>query len=142
MPRLDRGRSQGFPPDYRIQLPPPTAEESRSLADWNSKKLALFAKGREDKTTIVTFSVKVYYTPEVKHQVKNLPTMVDNVIAKTNQGYKNSQIPVRVKLHCLEQTKQSEAQGMKTLPDFAFSKRDGSKLRGSALQILQTQLPF
>ena len=123
---------KAFPPDYRIQLPPPTAEESRSLADWNSKKLALFAKGREDKTTIVTFSVKVYYTPEVKQQVKNLPTMVDNVIAKTNQGYKNSQIPVRVKLHCLEQTKESEAQGMNTLLDFAFSKRDGSKLRGSA----------
>ena len=61
--------------------------------------------------------------------------MVDNVIAKTNQGYKNSQIPVRVKLHCLEQTKQSEAQGMKTLPDFAFSKRDGSKLRGSAVVV-------
>ena len=123
---------KAFPPDYRIQLPPPTAEESRSLADWNSKKLALFAKGREDKTTVVTFSVKVYYTPEVNQQVKNLPTMVDNVIAKTNQGYKNSQIPVRVKLHCLEQTKYSEAQGMNTLLDFAFSKRDGSKLRGSA----------
>ena len=59
-----------FPPDYRIQLPPPTTEESRSLAAWNSQKLALFGKGKEDKTTIVTFSVKVCYTLEVK----NLPT--------------------------------------------------------------------
>ena len=61
---------------------------------------------------------KVYYTPEVKKKVPNLPTMVDSVIGKTNQGYINS----KIRLHCLEQTEQSEAEGMNTLDTFADSK--------------------
>ena len=51
---------------------------------------------------------KVYYTPKVKKKVPNLPTMVDSVIGKTNQGYINSKIPIRIRLHCLEQTEQSK----------------------------------
>ena len=121
-----------FPTDYKVELPPATGEEKRSLSAWNSKKVALFAKGKEDKTTLVTYTVKVYYTAEVKKKVKNLPTMVDSVIGKTNQGYINSKIPIRVKLHCLEQTKTSEAEGMNTLDAFRLSKGDTVKLRGSA----------
>ena len=130
---IEEDRS-AFPTDYKVELPPATGEKERSLSAWNSKKLALFAKGKEDKTTLVTYTVKVYYTPEVKKQVKNLPTMVDSdsVIGKTNQGYINSKIPIRIKLHCLEQTKTSEKEGMNTLDAFAFSKGSGSKLRGSA----------
>ena len=123
---------ENFPTDYKVELPPASEEMSRSLAAWNSKKKALFAKGKEDKTTLVTFTVKVYYTPEVKKGVKNLAKMVENMIGKTNQGYINSKIPIRVKLHCLEQTEKSESEGMTTLRAFATSKGTGSKLRGSA----------
>jgi len=128
---IEENRS-AFPTDYKVELPPATGEKKRSLSAWNSKKLALFAKGKEDKTTLVTYSVKVYYTAEVKKKVPNLPTMVDSVIGKTNQGYINSKIPIRVKLHCLEQTEKSEAEGMNTLDTFADSKGSGSNLRGSA----------
>ena len=104
---IEENRS-AFPTDYKVELPPASGEKKRSLSAWNSKKLALFAKGKEDKTTVVTFSVKVYYTAEVKKKVPNLPTMVDSVIGKTNQGYINSKIPIRIRLHCLEQTEQSK----------------------------------
>ena len=39
---------------------------------------------------------------EMRKSVKNIATMVENVVAQTNQGYENSKIPVRVKLHCME----------------------------------------
>ena len=63
---------------------------------------------------------KVYYTPEVKKKVPNQPTN-----------------PTRIKLHCLEQTEQSEAEGMNTLDTFADSK--GAEAN---FEDLQTQLHF
>ena len=46
----------------------------------------------------------------MKKSVKNIKTLVDQVIATTNQGYINSKIPLRVTLHCLEETTKPEAQ--------------------------------
>ena len=63
---------------------------------------------------------KVYYTPEVKKKVPNQPTN-----------------PTRIKLHCLEQTEQSEAEGMNTLDTFADSKGAGANFKDP-----QTQLHF
>ena len=54
---------------------------------------------------MVIYTIKVYYTPEVKESVKNIKMMVDQVIATTN-----SKIPLRVTLHCLEETTKPEAQ--------------------------------
>merc|ERR1712083_629827 len=58
-------------------------------------------------------------------------TMVDQVIATANQGYINSKIPLRVVLHCMEETTVPEAQ-LKDLDNFAKYKGGDNSLRGSA----------
>ena len=58
---------------------------------------------------MVTYTIKIYYTPEMRKSVKNIATMVENVVAQTNQGYEDSKNLVRVKLHCMEETNLLEA---------------------------------
>jgi len=91
-----------FSLDHKVA--PPEFAEIRSDSAWAKKVGDLIKKGKTDKTTMVTYTIKIYYTPEVKKSVKNIATMVENVVDQTNQGYKNSKIPVRVKLHCMEET--------------------------------------
>jgi len=127
---IEEDRS-AFPRDHMVN--PPTGLRMRLAGtDWDSKALELLAKGTKDKTTIVTYTIKVYYTPEVMKANKDVPTMVNNIIATTNQGYINSKIPIRLKLHCLEMTKKSEAQGMNDINIFSEHKGSVTELRGSA----------
>ena len=55
-----------------------------------------------DNFTQVTYSVMFYFTPEFSFLTADIPGYIDQVIAETNQGYANSQIPVRVSRHCIE----------------------------------------
>merc|ERR1711962_1682965 len=57
--------------------------------------------GRSDSTTVVTYTVMFYYTPEFAAVTEDIPLFVSQVIAETNQGYINSGIPVRVSSHCI-----------------------------------------
>jgi hypothetical protein len=118
-----------FPLDHKVA--PPEFAEMRSDSAWARKVGDLIKKGKTDKTTMVTYTIKIYYTPEVRKSVKNIATMVENVVAQTNQGYKNSKIPVRVKLHCMEETTVPEAQ-ISDLGVFTRYKGGGNNLRGSA----------
>ena len=61
----------------------------------------LLAHGRADDTTIVEYTVTVYYTKGFKETTADPATFIDQVIAETNDGYKNSGIPLRAKLHCV-----------------------------------------
>merc|ERR1719500_911257 len=88
-----------FPEDHAV-LPPEDAE-TRSNLEWTRMASDLLERGKTDKTTVVTYTIKMYYTPEV--------SMADQMIATTNQGYINSEIPLRAKLHCLEETEEPEA---------------------------------
>merc|ERR1712156_219416 len=98
-----------FPPDHAETLPPSANvdEEMRSNVAF------LLETGKRDQTTIVTYSVMLYYTPEVRAAVESsgddLKMFVNQMIDTTNQGYINSQIPIRAKLHCLEETQEPEA---------------------------------
>ena len=63
---------------------------------------------------------------------------MDQVVAMTNQGYINSKIPIRVRLHCLEETTKPEAD-VASLTQFGKYKGGGNdlslrlkELRGSA----------
>ena len=40
-----------------------------------------------DNTTVVTYSIMLYYTPEVWDNVPDLDGFFDQVLAETNQGY-------------------------------------------------------
>merc|ERR1719186_913647 len=55
-----------------------------------------------DNTTIVTYTVKMWYTQEVEDAIPELQGFFDQVIDDTNQGYINSDIPLRVEMLCAE----------------------------------------
>ena len=92
-------------------------EEINDVRDVDMRNFnQLLAKGKTDLLSIVEYTVTVYYTRyfvtqykqctnlnirEVKKTTPDLETFIDQVIAETNDGYKNSGVPLRVKLHCL-----------------------------------------
>ena len=72
-----------------------------------------------DNTTVVNYSIMLYYTPEVQANVADLDGFFDQVLAETNQGetficvqsiitiitnsgYEQSSIPVRLTKFCTE----------------------------------------
>ena len=82
----------------------PRLEEASTemLPDMRQEKLA--ARGRVDNSTIVEYTITVYYTKEFKQTTADPLTFIDQVIAETNQGYINSGIPIRARLHCVAQS--------------------------------------
>lgn len=56
----------------------------------------------DDNTTIVEFSVKIYYTAELEADTADLDNFIAQVIEETNIGYIQSKIPLRIKAHCPE----------------------------------------
>ena len=63
---------------------------------------ALLDKGKKDKTTVTTYSVKFYYTRQFKAVTDDIPLFIQQIVAETNLGYKQSNVPVRMKAHCVE----------------------------------------
>merc|ERR1719150_2906746 len=129
-----------FPEDNAL-LPPPEDAEARSNSEWTRAASDLLEMGKTDKTTVVTYTIKLYYTPEVRDAVDDIRTMADQVIATTNQGYINSKIPLRASLHCLEETEEPESYFTSISDSYALTlfthyKRghndNGNNLRGSA----------
>jgi len=57
----------------------------------------------QDKTTVHEFSVMVYYTTAFKLAEPDVHDFVDFALVITNEGYKNSKVPLTVKLHCIEE---------------------------------------
>jgi hypothetical protein len=90
-------------------------------------------RGARDTTTIVTYTVKVYYTPQFAAVTADIQGYVDQVIAETNQGYVNSKVPLRVKAHCIEQaTINDMSSASAILSAFRTMKGTVANLRGSA----------
>ena len=86
-----------------------------------------------DREDIVTYSVMIYFTPAFAAITADIPNFVDQVITETNQGYINSQMPVRISLHCIEAATISEVQdGSSFLSNFKSMKGSLAKLRNSA----------
>jgi len=81
----------------------PETDEERKNAKVNDRQAtsALIQQGRDDSTTVVTYSVMFYYTPEFASITDDIPLFVSLMIAETNQGYINSEIPLRVRSHCI-----------------------------------------
>jgi len=75
-----------------------------------------------DTTTIVEETVTVWYTKELEAVQPNVLEFVTHVIEETNTGYENSNIPIRLKLHCLKKSPISDYQtGTDTLTAFRAS---------------------
>ena len=122
-----------FPHDHVVVSP--SFEETRSRKPAWPELGDLLKKGRSDKTTMVTYTIKIYYTPELLKSYGNdkamLKTMAEQVVGETNQGYINSKIPLRAVLHCMEETTVPEAK-INEIGIFHKYKGGGNGLRGSA----------
>jgi hypothetical protein len=98
-------------------------EEAEDLPHFGQKRLGqLMALGRADSSGIAEYTVTVYYTSGVADSTQDIQTFVEQVIAETNEGYANSGVPMRVKLHCLLRTQ---------IPDRLDSKQTVRLLRHS-----------
>ena len=81
----------------------PTRREAASRQDPGYNYTALIESGKTDKTTVVTYTVKFYYTPQFAKVTDDIPLTVAGIVADTNQAYINSEIPIRVRAHCIEE---------------------------------------
>merc|ERR1719510_896641 len=126
---------EAFPEDHAVVFPEDA--ETRSNSEWTRTASDLLEMGKTDRTTVVTYSIKLYYTPEVRESVPDIRAMADQVIATTNQGYINSEIPLRATLHCLEETEKPESyffaiDDYNAIDLFSDYKGGDNGLRGSA----------
>ena len=71
---------------------------------------SLIAQGKEDNDTIVEYSITIYYTKEFKKATADPVTFAEQVLSETNQGYINSNIPIRAKLHCVIESEIADGQ--------------------------------
>merc|ERR1719411_362466 len=90
-------------------------------------------RAADDTTTIVTYTVKIYYTPQFEAATADIDGFLDQVMQETNQGYINSKVPLRVKLFCHEEAPVND--GNNALNDFSKIKGgDFKAILGSADQ--------
>ena len=82
-----------------------STEEEAEPEEFASKNIvrSMSPQTFNDRNEIVTYSVMIYYTPEFAAVTPNIRDFVDQVVAETNQGYINSQIPIRIKVFCTEE---------------------------------------
>merc|ERR1712227_732117 len=99
------------------------APESRSIPDTSAS----------DNTTMVTYSVYFYYTPEVAASTADIPGFVNQILSETNQGYSQSGIALTITTHCIEQASINDDESSSTLlTNFRNMKGDEETLRGTA----------
>ena len=75
-----------------------------------------------DRNTIVTFSVMFYYTAEFEAITADIQGFIAQVIDITNQGFINSNIPVRATAFCIEKATISDAQADMNLDALKYMK--------------------
>ena len=88
----------------------------------------------DDDGGMVEYSVMIYYTPEFEAITSDIPGFVDQVLAETNQGYVNSNIPMTIKLHCIERATISDTASSSALMSsfMKMKKMSAAALRHSA----------
>jgi len=85
-------------PENQITMNSEHSEQERE------SKEAFIERGKNDNTTVVEFSIKFYYTIEFAEATDYIDLYFDQVVAETNQGYINSNIPIRATIFCIEAT--------------------------------------
>ena len=143
--------------DYRLETVESTEEEFNVLwaqldyEDWEDESevleglepdqpeveqeraSSLVARGEEDSETVVEYSLTVYYTTQFLQSTKDPAAFVEQLVAETNEGYINSGVPLRARLHCiLESAVPDGLPPAVTLRMFTTSRASLNKLRLSA----------
>ena len=108
-----------FKPDRAITIDKPSLNHIHAKSD--------------DNTTVVTYTVMFYYTKDFAAVTADIPGFIDQLIAETNQGYINSNIPLRIATFCIEQaTVNDVADSGELLTAFANMKGSSFALRNTA----------
>ena len=68
------------------------------------KHTELLMKGKTDDEEVAEYSIMFYYTRDFASHTDDIELFMETIIGDMNLGYENSDIPVRVKLHCIEAT--------------------------------------
>ena len=58
--------------------------------------------GQSDNSTLVQYTVMFYYTTDFAKITADIAGYIDQVLAETNQGYVNSDVPLRASKYCIE----------------------------------------
>merc|ERR1712215_596793 len=72
----------------------------------NAALTELFDRGKSDSVTVVNYSIMIWYTPQFRATFPSEEEMnlfIDQIFDETNQGYINSEIPVRAVKHDVKQ---------------------------------------
>ena len=108
-------------------LEPDQPEVDRERAE------SLVARGEADSETVAEYSLTVYYTNQFSQSTRDPAAFVEQLVAETNQGYINSGVPLRARLHCmLESSVPDGLPPAVTLRMFTTSQGSLNKLRNSA----------
>jgi len=90
-------------------------------------------KGRRDEEEMAEYSIKFYHTNQFMSSTDDIDLFVDTVVIDMNLGYENSNIPVRVKSHCIEHALLDDlSESSDTLHAFNVYKPSYAEIRGSA----------
>ena len=93
----------------------------------------LVALAEADNVTAASYSVMFYYTPEFQAITSDIQGYIDQVLAETNQGYANSDVPFTVTHFCTEAATINDIADTGDLIDaFANMKSSVSELRNTA----------
>ena len=113
--------------DVEEGLQPDQPEVDQERGDW------LVARGEADTETVVEYSVTVYVTSQFLRTTRDPAAFIEQLVAETNQGYINSGVPLRARLHCiLESSVPDGLPPAVTLRMFTTSQANLNKLRNSA----------
>ena len=87
-----------------------------------------------DNTTMVYISVRFYFTPQFLLNTPDVFGFVAKIVAVTNQGYKNSKVPITIVVHCIEPLEIAEVySSLEQITNFVSIKGDHYKdILGSA----------
>ena len=75
---------------------------------YSNSSRAMNPRRIEDRSAISYYSVMIYYTPEFAAVTADIEAWVDLVLEEANEGYKNSEIPIRVYKFCIEEATLSD----------------------------------
>ena len=118
-----------------------TSFEEEELSDEAEEDFVIDIPPRRPETRVKsgpnegqrTYSVMFYYTPEFAAATPNIEDFIDQVIAETNQGYVNSEIPVTVTKFCHEEATVHDTNSSSDLLDnFMNMKGSYEELRNTA----------
>ena len=97
--------------------------QRKSKYEVNFQDRALIDQGLADRSTTVTVSVIVYYTVQFADITSDIPGFINGLIDQANAVYRNTKnIPIRLRLHCIQPSFIDEKSNMDILAMFRMSR--------------------